>query len=77
MDSKAPPERGLGERDSLHLDFDVDAGGEVEVHEGVDGFGGRVGDVDEALVGSHFELLAGVLVDVRAAQDRHRVFLGG
>ena len=50
---------------ALELDLDVHACGEVETHEAVDRRGGGVKDVDEALVGAHLELLAGVLVLVR------------
>ena len=49
----------------LHLQFDVDAGGEVEALQGFDGLAGRLDDVDKALVDAHLEVFAGVLVDVR------------
>ena len=54
----------------LHLDFGVAAGGEGEVHEGVNGFGGGVENVYQALVGAHLKLLAAFFVDVRAFDDR-------
>ena len=51
------------------LDLDVDARGEVQQHQLVDGVGrGRL-DVDEPGVGAGLELLAGVLVDVRGAEE--------
>ena len=49
----------------LHLQFDVDAGRQVESLEGLDGLAGRLDDVDEALVNAHLEVLAAVLVDMR------------
>lgn len=53
----------------LHLDLGVAAGGEGEVHEGVNGFGGGVENVYQALVGAHFKLLAAFFVDMRAFDD--------
>src|SRR5690349_1176030 len=58
------------------LDLDVDAGREVETHERVDRLRRGVNDVDEALVGAHLEVLAGVLVLVRRANDAEDVLLG-
>src|SRR5919107_4313593 len=58
------------------LDLDVDAGREVEAHERVDGLRRRVDDVDEALVGAHLEVLAGVLVLVGRTDDAVHVLLG-
>src|SRR5690606_18581104 len=43
--------------------------GNDEAVEALDRPGGRLGDVDDALVGAHLELLAALLVDVRAAQN--------
>src|ERR1700680_4463007 len=54
---------------SSELDLDVDAGGEIELHQRIDGLRGRIDDVEEPLVGAHLELLAALLVDVRAAVD--------
>ncbi|CAH1677968.1 hypothetical protein BOSEA31B_14635 [Hyphomicrobiales bacterium] len=51
------------------LDFDVDAGGEIELHEGVDRLGSRIDNVEDPLVGPHLELLARLLVDVGRAVD--------
>src|SRR5262249_49296169 len=54
---------------ALELDLDVDAGGEVELHESIDGLRGRIDDVEKALVGAHLELLAALLVDMRRTVD--------
>src|SRR5689334_25246473 len=58
------------------LDLDVDAGRQVETHQRVDGLRRGVDDVDEALVGAHLEVLAGVLVLVGRADDAVDVLLG-
>src|SRR3954468_12458383 len=58
------------------LDLDVDARRQVEPHERVDGLRREVEDVDEALVRAHLEVLAGVLVLVRRADDAVDVLLG-
>src|SRR6266851_1503367 len=52
------------------LDFDVDAGGEVELHQRVHGLRRRIDDIEHALVGADLELFARLLVDVRRAVDR-------
>src|SRR5689334_13296545 len=52
------------------LDLDVHAGGEVELHQRIDGLRRGVDDVEHALVRAHLELLARLLVDVRRAVDR-------
>src|SRR5215467_10400190 len=49
----------------LQLDFDIDARGEVELHQRVHGLRGRIDDVQEPLVGADLELLAALLVDMR------------
>src|SRR4051794_7279663 len=59
------------------LDLDVDAGRQVETHERVDGLRRGVDDVDETLVRAHLEVLAGVLVLVRRADDAEDVLLRG
>src|SRR5919199_3936719 len=61
---------------SLELDLDVDAGGEIELHQRVDGLRRRVDDVEHALMGADLELLARLLVDVRRAQHREFLDLG-
>src|SRR5690349_2526108 len=57
------------------LDLDVDAGRQVETHQRVDRLRRGVNDVDEALVGAHLEVLAGVLVLVGRADDAEDVLL--
>src|SRR5215217_4781369 len=52
------------------LDLDVDARGEVELHQSVQGLGGGLEDVDEALVRAHLELFAALLVHVRSTEHR-------
>src|ERR1700761_4520551 len=54
-----------GNLKNLELDLDVDTGGQVELHQSIDGLRGRVDNIEKALVGAHLELLAALLVDVR------------
>src|ERR1700689_5445134 len=54
---------------ALELDFDVDTGGQIELHEGIDGLRGRIDNVEKTLVRAHLELLAALLVDVRRTVD--------
>ena len=61
----------------LKLDLDLDAGGDLEVHQGLDRLLGGGDDVDEALVGAALELLTAVLVLVDGAQDGDDLGLGG
>src|SRR6201996_3580229 len=56
---------GRESKKTLELDFDVDTGGQVELHQSIDGLRGRVDNVEKALVGAHLELFAALLVDVR------------
>src|SRR5688572_10466959 len=58
------------------LDLHVHAGGEVQLHEGVDGLRARLEDVQQPLVGADLELLAALLVHVRRAQHRPAVLHG-
>jgi hypothetical protein len=60
----------------LHFDFYVATGRQREVHQGVDGFGRRLRDVDQAFVNAHFELLAALFVHVRAFDNRERAAVG-
>lgn len=46
-----------------HLDFDFHSGRERKIGKRFDGAGGAFGDVDQAGVRAHLELLAGVFVD--------------
>jgi hypothetical protein len=57
------------ERSSSELDLDVDAGRQIELHQRVDGLRSRIDNVEQTLVGSHLELLAALLVDVRRTVD--------
>src|SRR5215470_3386451 len=52
------------------LDLDVDAGGEVELHQRVHRLRRRIDDIEQALVRAHLELLTALLVDVRRPVDR-------
>ena len=52
------------------LDLDVDPGRQTQLVERLDRLGGRLHDVDQPLVRADLELLAGLLVDVRARLDR-------
>src|SRR6185369_12880813 len=54
---------------NLELDLDVDARGQVELHQSIDGLRCRVDNVEKALVGAHLELLTALLVDVRRTVD--------
>src|ERR1700750_1439865 len=51
------------------LDFDVDAGSQIELHQSIDGLRCRIHNVEKALVGAHLELLAALLVDMRRTVD--------
>src|SRR6195952_1857948 len=55
--------------ENLELDFDVNTGGEVELHQRVHGLRGRIDNVEKTLVGAHLELLAAFLVDMRRTVD--------
>src|SRR4026207_1865959 len=61
---------------SSELDFDVDAGGEVELHQRVHRLRRRIDDIEQALVRTHFELLAALLVDMRRTVPRVFLDLG-
>src|SRR5689334_22453583 len=54
---------------SERLDLDVHACRQLELHERVDGLRRRLENVEQPLVRPHLELLARLLVDVRAAQN--------
>jgi hypothetical protein len=64
------PLDGQRENLSLELDFDVDAGGEIELHQCIHRLRRRIDDVEQTLVGADFELFARLLVDVRRTVDR-------
>src|SRR5438309_942911 len=50
---------------NLKLDFDVDTGRQIELHQRVHGLRCRIDNVEKTLVGAHLELLSALLVDVR------------
>src|SRR5712691_8032961 len=60
----------------LQLDLDVDAGGEIELHQRIDGLRRRIDDVEHPLVRADLELLARFLVDMGRAQHRELLDLG-
>src|SRR5690349_15280462 len=57
------------------LDLDVDAGGQIQPHQRVDGLRGGVDDVDQTLVRPHLEVLPAVLVLVRRTDHAVHVLL--
>src|SRR5688572_23212708 len=59
------------------LDLDVDTGGEIELHQCVEGLLRRIEDVQQALVRADLELLARLLVDERAPKNRIAIHLRG
>src|ERR1700731_2538158 len=61
----------------LLLDVDVDAGRQIDAHQRVNGLRCRIEDVDQSLVGAHFEMLPRVLVFMRRANDAIHVLLSG
>src|SRR5258708_6077384 len=61
---------------ALELDLDVDTGGEVELHQRIDGLRRRIDDIEQAFMGAHFELLAALFVDMRRAVDGELLDLG-
>src|SRR5262252_1390425 len=64
----------LGERKRLRFDLDIDARGEIQLHQRVQRLLRRLEDVQQSLMGADFELLSALLVHVRAAQDRELVY---
>src|SRR5271168_4805115 len=52
-----------------HTDFNINAGGQAQAFvERLDGFSGRLQDIDQTLVRPDLELLARLPINVRAAQ---------
>ncbi len=49
----------------LDFDLDVDASGQIKLHQGVDCLIRRIENVDQPLVGARLELLPRLLVNVR------------
>src|SRR5690606_9645897 len=52
------------------LDLDVDARGQIKLHQGIDCLRSWIDDIEKTLVRPHFELLTAFLVDVRRTVDR-------
>src|SRR5437867_3314510 len=61
----------------LDFDFHVDAGRQIQLRQRIDRLRARIENVDQALVRLELELLSCFLVDVRAAQHRPELPLGG
>src|SRR5215213_7987663 len=59
----------------LLLNVDVDARRQIDAHQGVNGLGRRVENVDKALMCAHLEVLPRVLVLVRGPNDAVDVLL--
>src|SRR5882762_2565205 len=61
----------------LDFDFHVDTSRQIELRQGVHRLRARIENVDQPLVRLELELLAALLVDVRAAEHRPELPLGG
>ena len=61
----------------LELDLDIDASREIKTHQGINSLRCWINDVDQSLVGTHFEMFAAVLVLVRRADHAEGVLLRG
>lgn len=61
----------------VQLDLDVYAGGQFELHQGIDCLVGRVDYVHQALMGADLVLVTRVLVDVGRDQDREALHFHG
>ena len=61
---------------SSDLDLDLDAGGQLELHQSVNGLGVGIFDVEEPAIGIEFELLAGLLVDEGRTVDSEDLLVG-
>ena len=60
----------------VELDLHVYASGEVELHQRINGFLGRLNDVEHTLVSANLILITRVLVDVRRNQDGIALAIG-
>src|SRR3954468_3772410 len=63
-------------KNGSELDLDVDASGEIELHQRVHRLRRRIDDIEQSFVRAHLELLAALLVDVRRPVDRELLDLG-
>ena len=61
----------------LGLDLDLNASRELQAHQSLDGLGGGLDHVDQALVSAALELLTAVLILVDGPQDGDDFLLGG
>lgn len=52
------------------LDFDIDAGGQIQTHEHVNGLGIRIQNIDHPVVCADFEMFVGILIDEGRAANR-------
>ena len=59
------------------LDLNLDTGRKLKLHEGVNGLGVGVLDVEKPAVGVKLELLAGLLVDESRTVDGEDLLVGG
>src|SRR5205085_8158311 len=63
-------------RSSLELDFHIDTGSKIELHQGIDRLRRRIDNIEKAPVSAHLELFAAFLVDMRRAVDRKSLDAG-
>ena len=61
----------------LKLDFNLNAGRQLNVHQRIHSLLGGLDDVDESLVRAHLKLLTAILVLVHSAEDRDDLSLRG
>jgi hypothetical protein len=61
----------------LQLYLNLNASGEIQAHQSLNGLLIGVEDIDQTLVGSALELLTAVLVLMHSAQDGDNFLLGG
>ncbi len=62
---------------TLQLNFDINPGRQIQLHQGIDGFGRGLIDIDDAAVGARFKMLPRVFVDVGRSQETINAPLGG
>lgn len=74
--SGARPPSADEHRQKSHLDFDVDAGGQVKVHQGVYDLWCWRFNIYQSLVGPHLKLFARILINEARAVDRILMDLG-
>ena len=62
---------------NLNLDLDINAGGQIEPHQHIDGLGIRVHDIDQPVVSPDLKVFLGILVNERPAPDGEFFDAGG